>query len=146
MLRKNRFEHYNISAENINIEQKPLETRKENELLQNSISTITTEKDNEISDLKDRIISLETQAVSAEEEWDSLKLAITIIMQEKNKGVVIQQNNVLQQEKFKTKIPKKKRQHLHQLQQNMNQKKKESEMSGTIESQNRFEVLDNGGM
>ena len=26
MLRKNRFEHYNISAENINIEQKLLET------------------------------------------------------------------------------------------------------------------------
>ena len=72
-----------------------------------------------------------------------MRLALTIIMQEKNKGVVIQQNNVLQQEKFKAKIPKKKRQHLHQLQQNMNQKKKESEMSGTIESQNRFKVLDN---
>ena len=43
-------------------------------------------KDMEINELKLKIASLETRASSAEQENDSLKLALNLIMQEKSEG------------------------------------------------------------
>ena len=50
-------------------------------------------KDKEINALKMKIVSLETRASSAEQENDSLKLALKLIMQEMSVGERQQQSN-----------------------------------------------------
>lgn len=50
-------------------------------------------KDKEINELKMKIVSLETRASSAEQENDSLKLALKLIMQVKSVGERQQQTN-----------------------------------------------------
>ena len=54
----------------------------------------------EINELKLKITSLETRASSAEQENDSLKLALKIIMQEKSEGVCQLQDNQIHEVNF----------------------------------------------
>ena len=99
-------------------------------------------QDMEINDLKLKITSLETRASSAEQENDSLKLALKLIMQEKSEGERQPQDNriheiTVPQGNSKSEAERQ----CHKTK--PNRKRKENLKRGTIALQNRFQVLEN---
>ena len=95
----------------------------------------------EINELILKIASLETRASSAEQENDSLRLALKIIMQEKSEGECQLQDNQIHDVTVPYRNSKSAAE--RQCQRNRNRKGKENLKRGTIALQNRFQVLEN---
>ena len=96
----------------------------------------------EINELKLKIASLETRASSAEQENDSLKLALKIIMQEKSEGECQLQDNQIHE----VTVPQRNSKSAAERQchkTNPNRKGKGNLKRSTIALQNRFQVLEN---
>ena len=99
-------------------------------------------KDVEIKELKLKIASLETRASSAEQENDSLKLALKIIMQEKSEGECQLQDSQIHEVTVPQRNSKSAAdRRCHKT--NPNRNGKENLKRSTIALQNRFQVLEN---
>ena len=99
-------------------------------------------KDMEINELKRKIASLETRASSAEQENDSLKLALKLIMQEKSDGQCQPQDNQIHE----VTVPQGNSKSAAERQchkSKPNRKGKENSKRGTFAHHNRFQVLEN---
>ena len=72
------------SLETSNLEKELSEAKTCCKQLQNDISLIVRERNAEVGELTHTIRSLETRTAKAEEERDSLRLALTLIMQQSN--------------------------------------------------------------
>ena len=116
------------------------ELRKQKERYEKLQATLGN-KDMEINELKLKIASLETRASSAEQENDSLRLALKIIMQEKSEGECQLQDNQIHDVTVPYRNSKSAAE--RQCQRNRNRKGKENLKRGTIALQNRFQVLEN---
>jgi len=99
-------------------------------------------KDMEINELKLKIASLETRASSAEQENDSLKLALKLIMQEKSDGQCQPQDNQIHDVTVAQGNSKRAAERqCHETK--SNRKGKENSKRGTFAYHNRFQVLEN---
>ena len=117
------------------------ELRKQNERCE-KLQAALGNKDMEINELKLKIASLETRASSAEQENDSLKLALKIIMQEKSEGECQLQDNQIHEVTVPQRNSKSAAdRRCHKT--NPNRKGKENLKRSTIALQNRFQVLEN---
>ena len=134
---QNRYQEIHKNQENIT--NKELWKQKERcEKLQATLC----HKDMEINELKLKIASLETRASSAEQENDSLKLALKLNMQEKSEGECQPQDNPIPEvtvPQGNSKSAAERQYHKTKS----NQKGKENLKRGTIALQNRFQVLEN---
>ena len=95
----------------------------------------------EINELTLKIASLETRETSVEQENDSLKLALKIIMQKKSERECQLQDNQIHEVTVPQRNSKSAAE--HQCQTNPNRKGKENLKRSTIALQNRFQVLEN---
>lgn len=71
-----------------------LEEREKSKRLEEDLLLIVKERDNEVKELKNTIISLETKVIKHEEENDSLRCALDLIIQDKTNSAKMNDVNV----------------------------------------------------